>query len=244
VPYIMMHMRGDPGSMQRTEHTSYGDVCADVGRELQAAADAASSAGIEPWRLVLDPGKLPLLLCSDPGCHAPHYVWVLTMHALNTGSSMGSMPAGIGFAKTGEGNCQLMAGLRRIRQQLAGPLHAAPLLVGPSRKGFLGRITGGWPCAPSTTKALRSSAVNWLCMHAVALLPMLVASAQAMRRQRRGTLLQQQLQRSAWQMAPTLCGRTMCVLCGMQCEWLMRLLLPHRHTCKSSVATELCNSLR
>ena len=35
-----------------------------------------------------------------------------------------------------------MAGLARIRQQLAGPLHAAPLLVGPSRKGFLGKITG------------------------------------------------------------------------------------------------------
>jgi len=50
--------------------------------------------------------------------------------------------AGIGFAKTAEGNCQLIAGLDRVRAQLKGPLHNAPLLVGPSRKGFLGRITG------------------------------------------------------------------------------------------------------
>ena len=73
VPYILMHMRGDPGTMQRAEHTSYGNICADVGRELQAAADAAGSAGIEPWRLVLDPGELlPLsrsFLAAMYACH-------------------------------------------------------------------------------------------------------------------------------------------------------------------------------
>lgn len=56
VPYILMHMRGDPATMQSRENTSYEDVCTDVGRELQAAADAAMSSGIEPWRLILDPG--------------------------------------------------------------------------------------------------------------------------------------------------------------------------------------------
>ena len=56
VPYIMMHMRGDPGTMQSAENTAYEDVCADVGRELQAAADAAMRAGIEPWRIIPDPG--------------------------------------------------------------------------------------------------------------------------------------------------------------------------------------------
>lgn len=50
--------------------------------------------------------------------------------------------AGIGFAKTAEGNCQLIGGLDRVRAQLKGPFHNAPLLVGPSRKGFLGKITG------------------------------------------------------------------------------------------------------
>ena len=75
VPYILMHMRGDPATMQSRENTSYVDVCTDVGRELQAAANAAMSSGIEPWRLILDPGGLsPLdILRTDlPGrkpCH-------------------------------------------------------------------------------------------------------------------------------------------------------------------------------
>ena len=56
VPYIMMHMRGDPSTMQSAENTAYEDVCADVGRELQATADAAMRAGIEPWRIIPDPG--------------------------------------------------------------------------------------------------------------------------------------------------------------------------------------------
>ena len=36
----------------------------------------------------------------------------------------------------------LIAGLQRVREQLEGPLHVMPMLVGPSRKGFLGRLTG------------------------------------------------------------------------------------------------------
>jgi dihydropteroate synthase len=50
--------------------------------------------------------------------------------------------AGLGFAKTSEGNFRLIAGLDRVRRQLHGPLQHAPMLVGPSRKGFLGKITG------------------------------------------------------------------------------------------------------
>ena len=57
VPYIMMHMRGDPTTMQSVENTAYNDVCADVGRELQSTAAAAMRSGIEPWRIVPDPGE-------------------------------------------------------------------------------------------------------------------------------------------------------------------------------------------
>ncbi len=57
VPYIMMHMRGDPSTMQSAENTAYEDVCADVGRELQITAAAAMRSGIEPWRIIPDPGK-------------------------------------------------------------------------------------------------------------------------------------------------------------------------------------------
>lgn len=69
VPYVLMHMRGDPTTMQSPANTTYEDVCVDVGRELQAAADKAMAAGIEPWSLILDPGphylRLEHVVCSD-----------------------------------------------------------------------------------------------------------------------------------------------------------------------------------
>jgi dihydropteroate synthase len=43
---------------------------------------------------------------------------------------------GIGFAKTAEQNVQLLAGLGRLRAL------GCPLLVGPSRKSFIGKLTG------------------------------------------------------------------------------------------------------
>ena len=49
---------------------------------------------------------------------------------------------GIGFAKRDEGNLELMAGLGHLRSHMGGHLARVPLLVGPSRKGFLGRLTG------------------------------------------------------------------------------------------------------
>ena len=49
---------------------------------------------------------------------------------------------GIGFAKTDAGNVELMAGLGQLRARLGGLLGRLPLLVGPSRKGFIGRLTG------------------------------------------------------------------------------------------------------
>ena len=54
----MMHMRGNPTTMQQPQNTQYaGDVCAAVGQELQARCQTACQAGIAPWRLILDPGK-------------------------------------------------------------------------------------------------------------------------------------------------------------------------------------------
>ncbi|KAL4420775.1 hypothetical protein ABPG75_010431 [Micractinium tetrahymenae] len=104
VPYVLMHMRGTPQDMQQRRHTRYGDVVADVAAELAGAAQRATAAGIEPWRLVLDPG--------------------------------------LGFAKTQQGNLQLMAQLPALRAALPPPLGGLPLLLGPSRKGFLGKLTG------------------------------------------------------------------------------------------------------
>ena len=54
VPYVLMHMRGDPTTMQQLTH--YTDTCLEVGQELQGQAQAALDAGIEPWRIIIDPG--------------------------------------------------------------------------------------------------------------------------------------------------------------------------------------------
>lgn len=109
VPYVLMHMRGDPTTMQSAQNTSYagtGGVWHGVAEELQAAAARAMSAGIPAWDIILDPG--------------------------------------IGFAKTADGNVELLRHLRDMRALggLQGPFAAGPMLVGPSRKGFLGRLTG------------------------------------------------------------------------------------------------------
>lgn len=69
--------------------------------------------------------------------------------------------AGIGFAKTGEGNCALVGGLPRVRAQLRGALRGMPLLVGPSRKGFLGQLTGaGCQGHPSGLRGMLLSVVR------------------------------------------------------------------------------------
>lgn len=93
---VLMHMRGEPDTMM--ERTDYGDLVADVARELGEAVVRARHAGIDPDRIVLDPG--------------------------------------IGFAKTGAQNLLLLRHLDR----LAALGH--PVMVGPSRKRFLGEILG------------------------------------------------------------------------------------------------------
>ncbi len=54
LPVCLMHMRGEPGDMQR--EAVYGDVAAEVVAFLEARMDACSAAGIAPERIVLDPG--------------------------------------------------------------------------------------------------------------------------------------------------------------------------------------------
>lgn len=92
----LMHMRGEPGSMQ--DHASYEDCVGEVGRFLHERATQLEQAGITRERIVIDPG--------------------------------------IGFAKSAAHNIELLA---RQHELLAW---GWPLLVGWSRKGTLGHITG------------------------------------------------------------------------------------------------------
>jgi dihydropteroate synthase len=93
-PYVLMHSRG-PASAPAVYADVVADVCADLTRRL----DEAVAAGVDPARVVLDPG--------------------------------------LGFAKDAAHNLALLAALPRL--VALGP----PLLVGASRKSFLGSLLGG-----------------------------------------------------------------------------------------------------
>ena len=54
LPYIAMHMRGTPQTMQ--QQTQYNDVVADVVAELQERLTAIENVGIDRKRVALDPG--------------------------------------------------------------------------------------------------------------------------------------------------------------------------------------------
>ncbi|PAN14022.2 hypothetical protein PAHAL_2G448300 [Panicum hallii] len=56
VPYVIMHMRGDPSTMQSEKNLQYGDVCKEVASELYTQVREAELSGIPLWRIVLDPG--------------------------------------------------------------------------------------------------------------------------------------------------------------------------------------------
>jgi len=126
VPYVLMHMRGTPQTMQSKENTTYEDVCLEVALSLQKRAEQAVEAGIEPWRLILDPG--------------------------------------LGFAKTAEGNFRLIAQLSRLQGLLQPPLKGLPLLLGPSRKGFLGKVTGKSGASDAGERDWATVAASALCV--------------------------------------------------------------------------------
>lgn len=92
---VLMHMRGDPRTMQTEPR--YADVVAEVEACLLARARAAVEAGVDPERILLDPG--------------------------------------IGFGKTLRHNLALLDALPRLSR------HGYPVLVGVSRKRFLGDLT-------------------------------------------------------------------------------------------------------
>jgi len=99
-PAVIMHMQGQPQTMQRGPQ--YGDVVLEVLEFLAAQASLALAAGVPG--VILDPG--------------------------------------IGFGKKLEHNLALLRGLERLT---ALPY---PVLIGASRKSFIGRLTGSELSAP------------------------------------------------------------------------------------------------
>jgi len=133
-PYILMHMRGDARTMTRL-NTYEGGVVLDVAAELEGAVARAIAAGVPRWNVVVDPG--------------------------------------IGFAKDTQGNLALLRGLRTLIGAPAGELavptgapHALrhmPLLLGVSRKRFLGELL----VQPKADEAQRDRATMAACAAAL-----------------------------------------------------------------------------
>lgn len=96
LPLILMHMRGQPRTMQKGPFAR--DVMRDVKRGLREAVGRAIKAGIAKSQIILDPG--------------------------------------IGFGKSYAQNCELLRRLPELAEL------GYPLLVGTSRKAFIGAILG------------------------------------------------------------------------------------------------------
>ena len=95
LPVILMHAQGDPKTMQ--VRPEYDDVALDVFDALKGRIEVCAAAGIEPSRIVVDPG--------------------------------------IGFGKTFRHNLELMHQLTLFHGL------GVPLMVGVSRKAFIGALT-------------------------------------------------------------------------------------------------------
>lgn len=93
---ILMHMRGEPSTMQQLPPSEniFAEICADMEKAMQKAA----SRGVQQQRIVFDPG--------------------------------------IGFGKTFEENLAILNHLERFAKL------NMPIMIGTSRKSFIGRITG------------------------------------------------------------------------------------------------------
>lgn len=96
VPVVLMHMRGDPETMQLNTH--YDDLLTEIYSFLEERIAFAEERGISPEKIIIDPG--------------------------------------LGFGKSLEEghNLLILKHLQRFRKL------GKPVLVGPSRKAFLGRI--------------------------------------------------------------------------------------------------------
>lgn len=99
LPLILMHMRGEPLTMQTVPFAR--NAMMEVTKGLKRAAALAVRAGVPKSQIVLDPG--------------------------------------LGFGKSFEQNYDLIARLPELARL------GFPLLIGPSRKGFIGRTLGGIP---------------------------------------------------------------------------------------------------
>jgi dihydropteroate synthase len=110
LPLILMHMRGEPRTMQKAPFAK--DVVRDVLAGLRRSVTVARRAGLAKSQIIIDPG--------------------------------------IGFGKSYSQNFELLARLPELAKL------GFPILIGTSRKSFIGRALEG-----SATPSARESARIW-----------------------------------------------------------------------------------
>jgi dihydropteroate synthase len=115
LPLILMHMRGEPRTMQKAPFAR--NAMLDVTAGLRKAVALARRAGVPKSHIVLDPG--------------------------------------LGFGKSFEQNYELIARLPELARL------GFPVLVGPSRKGFIGRTLDG---IPESERVFGTSAAVTACI--------------------------------------------------------------------------------
>ena len=93
---ILMHMRGEPATMQQMSPSP--DIFAEIDRDINLAVREAEACGVSRAQLIIDPG--------------------------------------IGFGKTVEQNVAILNHLDRLAS------FDLPLMIGTSRKRFIGALTG------------------------------------------------------------------------------------------------------
>ena len=99
LPLILMHMRGEPGTMQRKPFAR--NVMRDVTTGLRRSVAIARRAGVAKSQIILDPG--------------------------------------LGFGKPAEQSFELLARIPELARL------GFPLLIGASRKSFVGKVLGDAP---------------------------------------------------------------------------------------------------
>lgn len=93
---ILMHMRGEPSTMQKIAPSE--DIFAEICADMEIAMGKAVAKGVQHQQIIFDPG--------------------------------------IGFGKTFEQNLAILNHLERFAEL------NLPIMIGTSRKSFIGRITG------------------------------------------------------------------------------------------------------
>ncbi len=146
VPIILMHIRGNPKTMQ--QQTEYQDLVPEIISWLQERINAAVAAGVDRHLIGIDPG--------------------------------------IGFAKNVEQNLELLRHLSQCS------MLNSPLLLGVSRKSFIGYILAQpdakqrvWGTAAACTAAIAQGA-HILRVHDVAAMRDVARIADAIYRQQAG----------------------------------------------------------